>query len=67
VIADVCGVEAVRVMGEWVSGKETVVAQLVLSPGAIQGEVIETVKCELTRRIAKYKIPSQFRLVDRLH
>jgi acyl-CoA synthetase (AMP-forming)/AMP-acid ligase II len=66
VISGVLGVDAVRVRGEWGCGNEIVVAELVIAAGVRQDDVIDRVKRELTGRLAKYKIPDQFRVVDTL-
>ena len=67
IVASVPGVAAVRVVGEpsheW---GETVVAYIVADAGTLRDEVIEQVKQELSGRLAKYKIPREFRVVNQL-
>jgi acyl-CoA synthetase (AMP-forming)/AMP-acid ligase II len=66
-IAEVPGVGGVRVSGEpneqWGA---SVVADIVLAPGARGEEVLDSVRRKLSSRLARYKIPRRFRIVDRL-
>ncbi|HYM03370.1 MAG TPA: fatty acid--CoA ligase family protein, partial [Stellaceae bacterium] len=67
VIMQVAGIAAVRVAGEpdetWGT---TVVAALVLAKGAAPEDVMARVNEALAGRLARYKIPRRFRIVDRL-
>lgn len=44
----------------------TVVADIVLDAGALPKETIDLVNRTLATRLAKYKIPRQFRIADSL-
>jgi acyl-CoA synthetase (AMP-forming)/AMP-acid ligase II len=66
-IMQVCGVAAVRVTGE--PSKEwgvTLVADLVPAAGAPSDDLVVRINQELAARLAKYKHPRHFRIVDRL-
>ena len=66
-IGQVSGVSAARVTGEtdetW---GMTLVADLVLETGASSDETITSVGEALSRRLAKYKIPRRYRIVEAL-
>jgi acyl-CoA synthetase (AMP-forming)/AMP-acid ligase II len=66
-ILQTSGIVAARVAGEhsdeWGT---TLVADLVLAEDAKQDDVLARVKAGLAARLAKYKIPRQFRIGDRL-
>lgn len=67
IIADVPGVADVLVTGEpnrdW---GETVVAYVVATSEAGKVDLIDKIQQELTSKLARYKIPREFRLVDNL-
>jgi acyl-CoA synthetase (AMP-forming)/AMP-acid ligase II len=66
-IKRVSGVAAVRVAGDENPERGTVVvADLVLTEGAIPEDVTARVKQELAARLAKYKIPRELRIVHYL-
>jgi acyl-CoA synthetase (AMP-forming)/AMP-acid ligase II len=67
-IANISGVADVLVVGEsnreW---GETVVAYLVAKPGAESGaSLLARVQSDLEGKLAKYKVPKEFRLVEKL-
>jgi acyl-CoA synthetase (AMP-forming)/AMP-acid ligase II len=67
VIKQISGVAAVRVAGEENPEWGTVItAYLVLTGDTIPEEVTARVKKQLAARLAKYKIPREFRIVHRL-
>lgn len=67
IIANVSGVAEVLVTGEsnrdW---GETVVAYVVATSKASEVDLIERMRTELTSKLARYKVPRDFRLVDQL-
>ncbi|MET4488999.1 AMP-binding protein [Bradyrhizobium sp. LA7.1] len=67
VISEVAGVGKVRVLGEvnkeW---GQTVVAYLVIGEGCHRDQILSEVKQVLAGRLARYKIPRIFRLVEEL-
>lgn len=65
-IAHVPEVSAVRVVGEANGGGQTIVAYIVSTVGVSNNDVTTRVKHELAARLARYKIPSQFRFVKNL-
>ena len=65
-IRRVPGIRDVRVVGESKGSVENMVAYLVAVNGTPHSELANNVRNELAIRLARYKIPSQFRFVESL-
>jgi acyl-coenzyme A synthetase/AMP-(fatty) acid ligase len=67
IISEVDGVAAVLVKGELnAEWGETVVAYLVANPSVEHQSLIETVRSAVAAKLARYKVPRKFFIVDRL-
>jgi len=61
------GIAEVRVVGEPTgAGNERLVALIVPTPGGQPQVLVETARSSLERRLARYKVPREWRVVDRL-
>jgi acyl-CoA synthetase (AMP-forming)/AMP-acid ligase II len=61
------GIAEVRVVGEpTAAGNDTLVALIVPLPGINPAVLLETARSSLERRLARYKVPREWRFVDRL-
>ncbi len=64
-IGAIPGVAATRVVGEAGPRGEMIVAHVVLAAGAARGDVEGRLRDRLPTRLAKYKLPRDYRFVER--